>query len=76
MVWLQEILGGFGWFRIFSGSFGWFHVVLCFSSYPAQVFSCDICRIFKNTYFEENLPKNISEEVCKNLHPLMITENM
>ena len=28
---------------------------------PTQVFSCEICEIFKNTYFEEHLRTTASE---------------
>ena len=30
---------------------------------PTQVFSCEICEIFKNTYFEEDVrtPSSVSE---------------
>ena len=32
---------------------------------PTQVFSYEICKTFKNTYFEENLPTSASHEPNK-----------
>ena len=31
--------------------------------FPAQVFSCEYCEIFKNTYFEEN-PRTAASAHC------------
>ena len=37
---------------------------------PTQVFSCEYCKIFKNIYFEEHLPRAASvsalDGVCLN----------
>ena len=32
---------------------------------PTQVFSCDICEIVKNIYFEEHL-QTITSNICRN----------
>ena len=42
---------------------------------PAQIFSCEICRIFKNTYFQEHLQTAASDDDpfnCLN-HVLSVT---
>ena len=33
----------------------------CNKETPTQVFSCEYCEIFKNTYFEERLRTSVSE---------------
>ena len=33
-------------------------IPLYWNKTPTQVFFCELCEIFKNTYFEEYLPKN------------------
>ena len=44
---------------------------------PTQVFSCEYCEIFKNTYFEEHLQTAASKGSIKNnssvLIPLRVT---
>ena len=37
---------------------------------PAQVFSCEYCQIFKNTYFEEPLRTAAFLENAYRTHPL------
>ena len=35
---------------------------------PTQVFYCEYCEIFKNTYFKEHLSTNASEEITFSLN--------
>ena len=43
---------------------------------PTQMFSCEICEIFKNTYFEEHLPTDASiSERQQETHALLGKKN-
>ena len=43
---------------------------------PTQVFSCEICEIFKSTYFEEHLPMDASiNERQQETHALLGKKN-
>ena len=47
---------------MFEDNFGsYFYVVNKRWETPTQMFSCEICKVFKNTYFEEHLQMTASE---------------
>ena len=42
---------------------------------PTQVFSCETCEIFKNTYFEEHLGTTTSMTAANMLYYMLVTRS-
>ena len=65
MIWVLEQINNFSFFKIVKTlkyTKENFHMGLVKET-PTQAFSCEICEIFKSTYFQEQLPMTASDKL-------------